>query len=99
MSTNLQQYHSSGGLTPTGQTRLPASTTKALARLQQNTIMNTARVQAQAYVGREAMFAAADLSELEGQLATMCPLATSRLEFIANTTAMSIARMLNNFGS
>lgn len=95
--TTLQQYQSGSGLAPSGQTRLPASTTKSLARIQQQTILGAARVQAQEYLGREAMYAVTALSELEGQLATMCPLATSRLEFIANATAMSIARSLNNF--
>lgn len=95
--TTLQQYQSGSGLSPSGQTRLPSVTSKALKGLQHNTIVTTARVQAQEYLGREAMYAVAALSELEGQLATMCPLATSRLEFIANTTAMSIARTLNSF--
>ena len=96
--TTLQQYQAGSGLAPSGQTRMPASTTKALSRLQQQTILGTAQVQAKEYLGREAMYAVTALSELEGQLATMCPLATSRLEFIANTTAMSIARTLNSFG-
>lgn len=97
MSTTLQQYQSGNGLAPSGSTRLPPATTKALSRLQQDAIMSTARMQAQTYLGREALFTVAELSELEGQLASMCPLATSRLEFIANTTAMSIARTLQSF--
>lgn len=95
--TNIQQYQSGSGLAAPGQTRLPASTRKALAHLQQQAVLSAARFQAQEYLSREAMFAVTALSELEGQLATMCPLATSRLEFIANTAAMSIARTLNGF--
>ena len=75
----------------------PAPARKALAHLQQATIIQTARVQAQAYLGREAMYAVADISEMEGQLATLCPLATSRLEVIANITALSIARTISDF--
>jgi hypothetical protein len=77
--------------------RLPVSTNRALARLQQQAIVSAAKVQAQAYVGREALFAVADLSELEGQLAQLCPLATSRLEVIANMTAIGIARTVSEF--
>lgn len=96
--TSMQQYQGSGLAAPNGSSnRLPATTRKALTRLQQNTIIQTARVQAQAYVGREAMFAVADISELEGQLAALCPLATSRLEVIANMTALSIARTVSDF--
>ncbi len=96
MSTTLQEFQGSNGLTPNGQTHLPARTTKALLGLQQNTILAAAQVHAQTFVAREAMYAVADLSELEGQLASVCPLATSRLEFIANTATMSIGRMLHD---
>lgn len=96
--TTLQQFQDGSSLArPSSQNRLPVATTRALSRLQQNTIIQTARVQAQTYVAREALFAVADLSELEGQLASACPLATSRLEFIANSAAMSIARTLSDF--
>jgi len=57
----------------------------------------TARVQAQAWVGREALFAVADLSELEGQLGHLCPLAVSRLEAIANITSLGIAQTVSQF--
>jgi hypothetical protein len=97
MST-IQQYQGNGlAASNGGSNRLPATTRKSLARVQQNTIIQTARVQAQAYLGREALFAVADISELEGQLATLCPLATSRLEVIANMTALSIARTVSDF--
>ena len=59
-------------------------------------MITAARVQAHAYVAGEAMYAVLNLSELEGQLATMCPLATGRLEFIANSATMRIGQILNN---
>lgn len=97
MST-LQHFQGSQGLAAaSGQTHLPATTRRALTQMQQAVVINTARVQAQAYLGREALFAVADLSELEGRLASLCPLATSRLEAIANISAMSIARTLSDF--
>ena len=95
---SLQQFQGSGLATSTRSSgRLPASTNRALASLQQTTIIQTARVQAQTYLGREALFAVADISELEGQLAGLCPLATSRLEVIANMTTLSIARTVSEF--
>lgn len=95
--TNLQPFQDSGRALQGQGLRLPSPTSKSLARLQQATIVQTARVQAQAYLGREAMYAVADVSELEGQLAALCPLATSRLEVIANITALSIARTISDF--
>jgi hypothetical protein len=96
--TTLQQLQSGHGVAAAnGRTHLPATTRRALTQMQQSVVINTARVQAQAYVGREALFAVADLSELEGRLASLCPLATSRLEAIANISAMSIARTLSDF--
>ena len=98
MNQTLQQYQSGSGLVPSGQTPLAKSTQRALSGLQQQAAVSTAQIQVQQYLGGQAMFAVAELSEWEAQLAMMCPLATSRLEFIANTTTMSIARTLNRFG-
>ena len=83
-------------MTPAG-SRLATGTKRAVARVEHNTLVATARVQAHAWVGREALFAVAELSELEGQLAMMCPLATSRLEVIANMTTMGIAHTVSQF--
>ena len=96
--SNLTNYQTGGLPVAAGNgSRLPVQTNKALARLQHRTIMATAQVQAQAYVGREALFAVADISELEGQLAQLCPLATTRLEAIANMTALGIAQTVAQF--
>ena len=76
---------------------LPAPTSRSLSRIQHNAIVTTAKVQAQAWVGREALFAVADLSELEGQLGHLCPLAVSRLEAIANMTTLGIAQTISQF--
>jgi hypothetical protein len=77
--------------------RLPARTSRALAGIQQNAIIQAGRIQATAMVGREAMFAVADLSELEGQLAHLCPLATSRLDAIANITTLTISQRISEY--
>ena len=96
--SNLSPLQSSGGLaTTTTGSRLPAATSRSLARIQHNAVVTTACVQAQAWVGREALFAVADLSELEGQLGALCPLAVSRLEAIANMTTLGIAQTISQF--
>jgi hypothetical protein len=76
--------------------RLPAALRRDLTTIQERAVVQTARVQAHAYVAAEAMYAVLNLSELEGQLATMSPLATSRLEFLANAATMRIAQIVNN---
>ena len=96
--SNLISSQNSGGLAaPTPGSRLPAPTNRALGRIQHRAIVATARVQAQAWVGKEALFAVADLSELEGQLGSLCPLAVSRLEAIANMTTLGIAQTISGF--
>ena len=96
--SNLISSQNGGGLAaPTPGSRVPAPTSRALGRIQHNAIVATARVQAQAWVGKEALFAVADLSELEGQLGSLCPLAVSRLEAIANMTTLGIAQTISGF--
>ena len=96
--SNISPMPSTGvsGIAAAG-SRLPAATSRSLSRIQHNAIVTTARVQAQAWVGREALFAVADLSELEGQLGHLCPLAVSRLEAIANMATLAIAQTVSQF--
>ena len=97
--SNISQVSNGGGLVASqlAGSRLPVATSRSLSRIQHNAVVTTARVPAQAWVGREALFAVADLSELEGQLGALCPLAVSRLEAIANMTALSIAQTVSQF--
>ena len=96
--SNLSPLQTPGGLAASNNGgRLPAATSRSLTRIQHNAVVTTARVQAQAWVGREALFAVADLSELEGQLGALCPLAVSRLEAIANMTTLGIAQTISQF--
>ena len=96
--SNLSPLQTPGSLTQSGAgSRLPAATHRSITRIQHNAVVTTARVQAQAWVGREALFAVADLSELEGQLGALCPLAVSRLEAIANMTTLGIAQTISQF--
>ena len=76
--------------------KLPAALRRDLTTIQEQAVVTTARVQAHAYVTAEAMHAVLNLSELEGQLAMMSPLAASRLDYLANAATMRIAQIVNN---
>ncbi len=95
--SNLSLYNStSSSLVPSGGgSRLPATVRRDLTSLQNDTIVRSARIQATEYLGAEAMHAVVGLSELEGQLASMSPLATSRLQVIGNLASLQIARILH----
>ena len=81
--------------TRSGNVRLPAAVRNDLTTLQNQTIVKAARIQAVEYVTSEAMHAVVGLSELEGQLATLSPLATSRLQVIGNLASLQIARIVH----
>ena len=70
----------------------------ALIRLEAAAQLEAARVHAIGYVGQQAMQSVAMVSQMEGQLATICPLATSRLQGIADLTALSIAQVVADAG-
>jgi hypothetical protein len=65
-----------------------------LAAIQHQAELQTARLQAVAYVGRRGMEAVAMVSELEGRLGQLCPLAVSRLQAIADVTTLGIAEVV-----
>lgn len=69
-----------------------------LARIEAQAQLEAARAHAVGYVGQQAMQAVAMVSQLEGQLGTMCPLAVTRLQGIADVTAMAIAQVVMDTG-
>jgi hypothetical protein len=60
----------------------------SLARVESAADVQTARVQGVAYVGRQALHAAAMVSETEQQLCRMVPEAAGRLAAIADITSL-----------
>lgn len=74
--------------------RIQSGTDVGLARVEQQAIMQVARADAVAYVGRAGMQAVAMVSQLEAQLGQVCPLAVTRLQGIADMTALGIAEVV-----
>lgn len=72
--------------------------TMAMAELEARAQLESARVHAIGFVGQQALQAAAMLSEMEGQLAKICPLATGRLQGLADITALAIAQVVGEAG-
>lgn len=75
-------------------TGLERSRTIGLAQIEVHAQLEAAKVHAIGFVGQQAMQAVAMVSELEGQLAQACPLATTRLQGIADMTALSMAQVV-----
>jgi hypothetical protein len=104
MSTPIPSHQSSGGLIQSRDDRvlsrqlahLDRSRVVGMARLEVAAQIEAARVHAVGYVGQQAMQAVALVSQLEGQLGQICPLAVSRLQGIADITALSIAQVVND---
>ena len=67
-----------------------------LARLEVQAQLESARAQAVGYVGHQAMQTVAMVSQVEGQLGMACPLAVSRLQGIADMTALSLAEVVSD---
>jgi hypothetical protein len=67
-----------------------------LARLEVQAQLESARAQAVGYVGQQAMQTVTMVSQLEGQLGAACPLAVSRLQGIADMTALSLAEVVSD---
>ena len=74
--------------------RLEADTEIRLARIEQQAMQQVAKVDAVAYVGRSGMQAVAVVSQFEQQLGTMCPMAVTRLQGIADMTALGVAEVV-----
>lgn len=77
---------------------LERSKAYGLAKIENQAQLEAAKVHAVSYVGQQAMQAVTMVSQLEGQLGTMCPLAVTRLQGIADMTAVSIASVVMDAG-
>ena len=65
-----------------------------LAKIEQSALIQTSKVDAVTYVGRAAMQQVAMVSQLEQQLAQAVPMATTRLQGIADITAVALAEVV-----
>lgn len=65
-----------------------------LARIEVQAELEAAKVHAVGYVGQQAMQAITMVSQLEQQLGQACPLAVTRLQGIADMTALSVAQVV-----
>lgn len=100
--TNLVAMSGGGGLVARRDDRavaravsgLQRSTEIGLARLEHQAQIESAKAHAVGYVGQQAMQAVTMVSQLEAQLGQACPMAVSRLQGIADMTALSIAQVV-----
>lgn len=76
--------------------RLDDRVTVGMAEIEAEAELQASRVMAVSYVGKRAMHEVAVLSQLEGQLATMVPMATSRLQAIGDMLALDMADVVGN---
>ncbi len=74
--------------------RLEQHRAVGMARIETQAQMESAKVHAIGYVGQQAMQAVTMVSQMEGQLGAACPLAVTRLQGIADMTALSIAQVV-----
>lgn len=73
---------------------IDAQTEIGLARIEQAAELQVGRVRAVVYVGKKAMQDIALLSQMEVQLSTLVPLATSRLQAIGDTVTLEAANIV-----
>lgn len=76
--------------------RMEASTTVDVAETRRVATVQAAKVDAVTFVGEVGMGRVAFLSDREQHLSRLCPMATSRLEAIANLTALGIAEVVSD---
>lgn len=67
-----------------------------VARIEAQAELQALKVDAVTHVGRRAMQDVAMLSQLEQQLATLVPLATSRLQAVEDMTALGVADIVGD---
>jgi hypothetical protein len=77
-------------------TRLDDRVTVGVAEIEAEAELQATRVMAVSYVGKRAMHEVAVVSQLEQQLATMVPMATSRLQAIGDMLALDMADVVGN---
>jgi len=75
--------------------RIEARTEIGLAEIESQAEQQAARVMAVGYVGKRAMQEVAMVSQLEQQLATIVPMATSRLQAIGDMVALECADVVS----
>lgn len=73
---------------------LERSTAMGLARIEQRARIEAAKAHACGHVGQQGMQAVAMLSQMEGQLGQACPMAVTRLQGIADMSALAIAQVV-----
>ena len=66
-----------------------------IAQLEAKAQVEAARIHAVGYIGQQALQAVAMVSQMEGQLGMICPMAVSRLQGIADITALSVAQVVS----
>jgi alpha-D-ribose 1-methylphosphonate 5-triphosphate synthase subunit PhnI len=71
--------------------RIDDQTDIGLAQIESQAELQVGRVMAVGYVGKRAMHEVALVSQLEQQLATLVPLATSRLQVLGDIVALEAA--------
>jgi hypothetical protein len=74
--------------------RLECQKVASLARLEATAQVEAARVEAVGYVGRRALETVALVSQWEVQLGQLCPAAVTRLQGIADITALATAEVV-----
>lgn len=75
--------------------RVSVETDVGLARIEQAAELQVGRVMAIGYVGKKAMQEVALTSQLEGQLCALVPMATGRLQAIADMVALEAADVVS----
>lgn len=65
-----------------------------MARIEVQAELEATKVHAIGYVGQQAMQAVTMVSQMEGQLGQACPLAVTRLQGLADMTALSMAQVV-----
>jgi hypothetical protein len=102
MGSTLSPHLARGGLARPGDrrtarelARLDAAGQLEIARINQAADIQAERVVAVGYVGKTALREVAMLSQTEQQLAALVPMATGRLQGIADLAALSMAEVVS----
>lgn len=75
---------------------LDRSKAAGLAKIEQQAQLEAAKAHAVNYVGQQAMQAVAMTSQLEAQLGQACPMAVTRLQGLADMTALAVSDVVMN---
>ena len=100
MSTNLVPANSGANISRRGTrsgralARLDSDTEFGLSVIESKAELQAAKAMAVSFVGKRAMHEVAMVSQLEQQLATVVPMATSRLQAIGDIVALSMAEVV-----